>query len=208
MTLFDIIAVLILVVSAVMGFVRGAAREVFTVAAFILAVVIAVLSLRFTGAMARHALHPNVLANAVAILGVFIVAYILLKVLSSGLVKRIHEAEALGGIDRTLGAVVGLVRALAVLGVFYLVFNAATPSERVPSWIKDAKLYPVAGASGRLLMKLAPEGSAVAGQVAPVLAGAVKDGSADTVDAPSSRPGAGYDDKSRKSVDDLVEKTR
>ena len=49
MTLFDFIAILILAVSGIVGFVRGATREVMTVLAFILAVLISIFALRFTG---------------------------------------------------------------------------------------------------------------------------------------------------------------
>ena len=209
MTLFDFIAILIILVSCVVGFIRGAAREVIAVIAFVVAVAVAVLALHVSGPIARRAIHPNLLANSVAILVVFILAYILLKVLGSGLAKRVQNTEALGSVDRVIGLAFGLVRALVVLGVFYLAFNAATPAERVPSWIKDAKLYPLAAASDHVLMALAPEGSAVAGQVAPVLVSAVHDGAADnTKTTPSSGSGEGYDEQSRKSVDNLVEKTR
>jgi membrane protein required for colicin V production len=207
-TLFDFIAAVILLVSGVVGFVRGAAREVLTVVAFILAVVVAVLGLRFTGPIAREAIHPGVLANTIAILVVFAAAYILFRVLGSGLTRTIHAAEPLGVLDRVIGVGFGLVRALVLLGVFYLVFNAATPAERAPSWIKDAKLYPLASASGRLLMTLAPEGSKVASKVAPVLEKAVKDGATDQSKLPASDNGAGYDAQSRKTVDELVEKSR
>jgi membrane protein required for colicin V production len=203
-TLFDFIAIGILLVSGLIGFVRGAAREVITVAAFVLAVVLALVALRLSGPIARHAIHPAVLANAIAFLAVFALAYVLLRVTGSLLVRRIQQTEALGTVDRTIGVGFGLVRALVVLGVFYLAFNAATPADRVPQWIKAAKLYPVADASGHMLMKLEPEGSKVAGKVAPVLESAVRDGGAPA----SSSQAASYDDTSRKGLDDLVEKTR
>ena len=208
MTLFDFIAILIILVSCVVGFIRGAAREVISIIALVVAVALAVLSLHFSGPIARHAIHPNVLANSVAILVVFILAYILLKVLGSGLARRVQNTEALGGVDRVVGGVFGLLRALVVLGVFYLAFNAATPAERVPHWIKDARLYPLAAASDHVLMALEPEGSAIAGKVAPALVGAVRDGGTDKTKAPTSGTGVGYDEQSRKSVDNLVEKTR
>ncbi|MEJ0067132.1 MAG: CvpA family protein [Caulobacteraceae bacterium] len=95
MTLFDFIAVIILLVSGVVGFARGATREVMTVLAFVLAVVIAVFSLHYTGPIARRAIHQGFLANAVAILVVFAVAYILLRIAGAGLTRSIHQAEAL-----------------------------------------------------------------------------------------------------------------
>ncbi len=207
MTLFDFIAVIILLVSGVVGFARGATREVMTVLAFVLAVVIAVFSLHYTGPIARRAIHQGFLANAVAILVVFAVAYILLRIAGAGLTRSIHQAEALGTLDRVVGVGFGLLRGLILLGVFYLVFHAATPPERVPHWIKDAALYPLAGFAGHALMGLEPEGSAVANKVGPALERAVRDGSSQPGDS-SAPAGKGYDERSRETVDALVEKSR
>jgi len=57
MTLFDIIAGLLLLASGVFGFIRGFTREVTTVLAFIAAAVIAVWALRYTGPLVRDAIH-------------------------------------------------------------------------------------------------------------------------------------------------------
>ncbi len=206
MTLFDLLAIAILLVSGLVGFMRGGTREVFTVLSFIVAVALAVLGLRFSGPIARHAVHPALLANALAILVVFIVAYILLRLAGAGVTKRIQKTQALSTIDRIVGVGFGLLRALALLGLFYVAFNAATPADRVPHWIKGGTLYPLSASAGHVLMALAPKGSAVANKVGPVLENAVREGSSDK--PPSSDRGAGYDEQSRKSVDDLVEKTR
>jgi len=207
-TLYDLIAILTLLVSGVIGFVRGATREVVTVVAFIVAVALAVLSLRVSGGLARHAIHPPVLANAVAVLVVFTIVYVLLKLAGARLTQRVRTTEALSVLDRAIGVGFGLVRALVLLGVFYLVFNAATPPERVPHWIKDAALYPLSGASGHVLMAMAHQGSAVANTAGPVLEKAVKEGVSDRAKAPPSAQGRGYGENSRKQMDELVEKTR
>ncbi len=83
MTLFDFIALTILGVSTLVGLIRGALREVTTVAAFVLAVVIALFALRFTAPMARAAVHPAWAGNAVAVVVVFLAAYVLLRVLAA-----------------------------------------------------------------------------------------------------------------------------
>jgi membrane protein required for colicin V production len=183
-TLYDLIAVAILIASGAVGYVRGGMRELVTVIAFILAVVIAVVGLRVSAPIARHAIHLHFLANAAAILAVFFVAYAVLIAAGHALIGKLSGAHATSPANRGLGVAFGLLRGVIALGVLYLVFNAATPPERVPRWIKDAALYPLSGTAGHVLMALAPEGSAVAHNV------------------------EGYDAASRKSVDDLVEKTR
>jgi membrane protein required for colicin V production len=205
-TLFDFIAVLILAVSAIIGFVRGATREVMTVLAFILAVLISIYALRFTGPLFRDSIETGWLANALAIIVVFIAAFILIRVIGYALTRRIHTTHALGTLDRLVGVGFGVVRALVLLGVFYLVFNAATPPERVPAWIKDATLYPLASFSAKALMALAPQGSALVGEIAPAMQEAVREGSSEGK-VPAGK-GAGYDQQSRDEVDALVEQNR
>jgi membrane protein required for colicin V production len=203
-TAFDIIALLVLLISAGVGFVRGGARELVTVLALVLAIAVAVLGLHLTGPLARRMIHPSLLANAVALVAVFILAYAVLWMGGRALTKGIREAEVLSGLDRAAGVGFGLVRAMVLLGVFYLLINVATPPERAPHWIKSAALYPLSGAAGHMLMALAPQGQAMAGKVAPVLANAVRDTGAPA----SSSQEPGYDEQSRKNVDDLVERTR
>ena len=207
MTAFDVIAILVLLISAGVGFVRGGAREVVTVLAFALAVAAAVFGLRFTAPIAQRAIHPAMLADAAAAMGVFVIAYALLWLAGRAVMRGVRETEMLSGLDRAAGVGFGLLRALVLLGVFHLLFNIATPPERAPHWIKNAALYPLSGMAGHVLMGLAPKGEAMAGKMAPALERALKSGVSDGPAAASSQ-GPGYDEKSRRSVDDLVERTR
>jgi membrane protein required for colicin V production len=202
MTLFDLIAILILGLSALIGFVRGATREVMTVLAFILAVLASIYALPFTGPILRRSIDTAWLANALAIIIVFVAAFIVIRLVGYVLTRKLHNVHALGTLDRLVGLGFGIVRAIVLLGVFYMVFNAATPPERVPAWIKDATLYPLASFSAKALMALAPQGSAVAPAIEQVVRGGSVEGK-----RPASK-GKGYDQQSRDQVDALVEQNR
>ena len=198
MTTFDVIALIILLGSIGIGYVRGASSEVVTVIASILAVLIAVVGLRISGPIALRLVHVAFLAKALALVAVFAIAYALLRLIGRRLTRRIPGADAGSGIDKLLGAVFGLLRGVVALGVLFLIFSLATPPERTPGWVKHAALYPLSRAAGHVLIALGPEGTAVAHKVV----GESGDGSSKAADGP------GYDSASRKSVDDLVEKTR
>lgn len=174
-TQFDVIALLVLAVSGLIGFARGALRELTTVVAFLLAVAIALLALRVTGPLARHWLHPAWVGNITALLLGFLISYIAIRVVGAGLVRSVHEVQALGSLDRIVGLGIGLIRGFVILGVFQLVFTAATPRERMPHWISQAALYPAAEDSAEALKALKPGGLAVAGALAPALKQAVND---------------------------------
>ena len=93
MSLFDLAAGLVLIVSALVGWIRGASREVATVAAIVIAAVVALFSLRFTGPVARHAIATPWIANIAAILIVFAAIYILLRVMAGALTRRISRSS-------------------------------------------------------------------------------------------------------------------
>lgn len=174
--LFDLAAGLVLIVSALVGWIRGASREVATVAALAIAAVVAIFGLRFTGPIARHAIATPWIANIAAILIVFAAVYILLRVLASAVSRRIHHGSGLGGVDRIVGAGFGVARALVILGLANLTIRAIVPQDRMPAWISDAWLYPVSFASGRALMAFAPQGARLAHQVEPVVGKAITGG--------------------------------
>jgi membrane protein required for colicin V production len=189
LTLFDVIAIGLLGVSALIGYVRGALREVATVGAFVAAVAIAIFALRFTGPITRLSIHPTWAATAAALAIVFLATYIALRVLAGMLMRGVHSVAALGLVDRIAGAGFGLVRGLVVLGVFYLAFNLAPPPTGTPAWIANARLYPVAKACADVLKSLAPKGSAFAGKITPALANAVSDRGEDSDSGQSGESG-------------------
>lgn len=203
LTQFDFIAGPLLLVCAIYGFTRGATKELMTVLAFLAAAILAVVSLRFTAPAGRALIDPDWAGVGIALLFIFGLAYIALRLLGAGLERRIHETQTMGMLDRAVGTGFGLVRALVLLGAFSLLFNMATPRETAPGWVTGAVLYPLTEASGRILRAFAPSGLAVAKTVAPKLEKAVRDGAA------APEPGEkGYRAEERDAVDDLVEKTR
>ncbi len=155
MNLFDLVAGLVLVVSALIGFSRGAVLEVVTLFAFTAAATLSVYLLPFTAPMARQAVHPPWAANAVAVAVAFLIAYIGLRLLGSNLSRAVRSQGTLGTLDRTVGLAFGVTRALVVLGVVYLVFNA-TPFGQPPPLLTTARLYPLARGAGLTLASVAP----------------------------------------------------
>jgi membrane protein required for colicin V production len=197
MTLFDLIAGLVLLASALIGFARGATREVTTVVAFVLAVAFATIGVRFVSPIMQQAIHIVWMANTAAVLLLFIFAYVVLRLAAGGLSRRVQQTAGLSGLDRVLGLVIGLVRGLVVIGGFALLLSAVTPEPR-PDWLTRAKLYPVAKAVGDGLRAFAPKNLKAVRDAA---------GGAGTGGSP---PGGdrGYSQRQRKSLDALVEKSR
>ena len=210
MTLFDAIALVVLVISGLVGFSRGAVRELVTVLAFGIAALASVFMLPLAGPLARRWIHPDWAGNAVAVVVVFIVVFIVFRLAGGWVTARLHSQAALGTLDRLIGLGFGVLRALIFLGVFYLVFNAATPPELTPRWIANARLLPVAQASAEAIEALAPRGMKAAGRFGPALERAVEPAGNRVVDAPdpTAKPRPSYGKSARDDIDALVERSR
>lgn len=210
MTLFDLIIVLIVLVSAAVGFTRGAVRELVTVFAFTLSALAAVYLLPFAAPFFRGMLKPPWMGTAMAVVVVFLVSYALLRLAGHWVTSRLHQQAALGTLDRMIGLIFGVVRALIFLAVFYLVFSVATPAELTPPWIAKARLLPVARVSAEALQSLAPRSLTARGALAPALERLESNGpdAAEKSRRNQTQTGAGYDKRTRDDIDALVEKSR
>lgn len=173
MTLFDIIAIVVVLLSVLAGFSNGAVRETVGLCAFGLAVVGAMLLLPLSGPIARALVHPSWASSAVAVVVAFLLIYIALQVGGRVLTARLRDSGVMGGVDRALGGGIGLARAGVLLGAFYLVYQAATPQDLRPAWIDRAALFPAAAAAGRTLQAVTPGSMAAAGRLGPSLKNAL-----------------------------------
>lgn len=175
LTLFDFIVLALLAISGAVGFFRGATREIAALVALIAAAVLAVLGLPKVAPLVRAFVHPDWLAAAATVVLIFGVVYIALRLVGAGLARRVHGAEMLGFLDRSLGLLIGLARGLTVLGALFLMFNAATPQDLRPHWIVGSRTWPLASNMGRLLTALAPQGLHMAERLKPAFDRAVED---------------------------------
>lgn len=179
MTQFDFLVLGLLAISAFVGFARGAVREVFALAALVVAAGLAIFGLPVFAPIFRGVLQPGWLGTIAALVVVFGVAFIALRLIGAGIARQVQNTQMLGFLDRSLGLLIGLGRGLIVLGALYLMFNAATPEDLRPRWITGARTWPIASNMGRLLESLAPQGLDVAGRLKPAFDRAVGEGSGD-----------------------------
>jgi len=178
-TQFDILVLVLLGLSAAVGFARGAVREIAALLALVVAGGLAVFGLPSFGPIFRHAIHPAWLGTLTAIVVVFVVAFVALRLIGAGVARAVQSTPTLGFLDRSVGLLIGLGRGLVVLGALQLMFIAATPDDLRPKWITEARTWPLASNMGRLLDELMPKGLDVAGRLRPAFDQAIHDGSGD-----------------------------
>lgn len=192
----------LLLISAAIGYMRGAVREVAALIALVTAAVLAIIGLPATAPLAHHLIHTRWLATLAALVVIFFLTYGLLRLIGAGIAQRVQQTHVLGALDRFVGLGIGVGRGLVVLGGLYLMFNAATPEDLRPRWITRSATWPVAERMGTTLTELAPKGLDFAGRLKPAFDRAVAGGSGDRNAA------ASYDARQRGDIDDLVERSR
>jgi len=206
LTQFDAVVLILLAISAAMGFFRGAMLEIVSLVALVVAAGCAIFGLSTFAPMARKLIHLDWLATAAALIVVFVIVFALIRLVGAIIARQIQHTDFLGFLDRSLGLFIGLARGLLVLGALNLMFNAATPKDLQPHWIVGATTWPLAQTMGKLLVRLAPEGMDIAGRLKPAFDRALHGAAHDAMD--DRLKSEGYDARQRGEIEDLVEKSR
>ncbi|RWO18550.1 MULTISPECIES: CvpA family protein [unclassified Mesorhizobium] len=154
-TLLDGILVGFTLVSAMLAMVRGFSREVLSVISWIAAAAAAFFFYQPVLPYVQPYVDNEKIAMVVAAGIVFIVALIVVSIITMKLADWIIDSRV-GALDRTLGFLYGAARGILVVAVALLFFNwLAGP--KAPGWVADAKSRPLLESIGAKLESLLPE---------------------------------------------------
>jgi membrane protein required for colicin V production len=153
LTIVDLIVLGILGISGLIAWYRGFMKETLTVSAWLLAAVAAVFFWPATRPFARSLVEVKLLADIMALAGVFFMLLIPTSFVSFRLSEMVRESRV-GPLDRSLGFVFGVARGLLVVGLGYLVFSSLAPAKAHPEWLRQARLLPVVKGTADVLASL------------------------------------------------------
>jgi membrane protein required for colicin V production len=108
---FDFILLAILLVSAVLGYLQGALKELVSLVSLVLALALAVLGFRYMEPVVDSWINPDWAAPPLTFLLLFVGAYVGLRVVGAGLAGGLRQARLLNALDRAMGFAFGLIRA-------------------------------------------------------------------------------------------------
>jgi membrane protein required for colicin V production len=137
----DTMALLVVVLSAIIAFARGFVSEVLGIGAWIGAFFISSAFAPYIRPTMRMWLGNPDIADPAAYAAVFLVALIVLSILT-GMAGGVVRASLLGGIDRTLGVVFGMLRGVLILAVGYVVATQVLPTDRWPDSVAQSRAVP------------------------------------------------------------------
>ena len=209
---------IILLISALLAFMRGFVHEVLSIAAWIGAVLAAVHGMPLARPFARGIVPIDWAADSAAAVLIFLVVLLVLSILTNAVARSIQKS-ALNNLDLSLGFVFGLARALVILGVGLIITDWLTNAER-PGWIARAKTLPIIELAADGLKSLLPPSFLAVGDT-------VNDGAArlnraieakqtldrltqpaprsSAADGDKAKPESGYPENDRRDLERLIQ---
>jgi len=142
---FDVIILVVIVLSAVMSAGRGLIRETFSIIAFIVGLLVAWLCIRFGQQPLKDMIspdQPSIVPAMLLFLAGFLVSYALAAFLGARLSRLFNDSPEIGIVDRMAGAGLGVAKAiLACIGFVVLLHLVVRPGEEPPE-IAKSTTYP------------------------------------------------------------------
>lgn len=151
----DLSVIGILIVSVLWAAMRGLIREVLSIVAWGGAAVICVVFGHHFIPLARGYVGHDLLAAAAAYGGLFLAVLLPLSYVSYKISDSVRESP-IGWFDRLLGVGFGLGRGLFIVGVAYLLFAFLSQADTQPSWLREARTFPLVKSSSDVIGALLP----------------------------------------------------
>lgn len=156
---FDIILVVLMLVSGILAMIRGFSREILSISSWIIAGITAFMFYGllaptvagYTISFTSNELVPNIIAGAI----VFLIVLIIVSLITLKIADFIVDSRV-GALDRTLGFVFGALRGALLVTVMLMFFVNFFP-ESQPGWVANAKSKPLLESVGQSIIQLIPD---------------------------------------------------
>ena len=227
--IIDIVVGAIVLISAIISFLRGAIREILTIAGVVGGFFAAVffgpkLSPVFRDWLGVvegeevgklfEVVPMNIVADVCAYATIFIVVVIIISVISH-FTAGAAKAMGLGPIDRTIGVIFGIVRAVILLALLYLPFHLLMDENSKAKYFADSKTHIFIESTADYMVRFLPSSGEVQSKVNDVKDGQIKkklfendilyNKDAGPVEKPKSEEETGYGKTERQGLEDLIE---
>lgn len=163
---FDVLVLVVVGVSAILAFARGFVREVLSMAALAIGILAVLWGLPIFREPVRGVIEPGWIADTVTVIGLFLLVYIAVRVLTGRIHEWVHDSEPLGILDRTAGILFGVARGFAIMALGVLVITTIAKKELLPRFLTTSSFYPFLVITGNVLQNLAPDASKTASDMA------------------------------------------
>lgn len=152
----DLTVGVVLLISALLAFLRGFVQETLSVGAWIGATFGALYGVRYVHPYAREIIPLDWAADAAATTVLFLLILFVLSI-ATNMVARTVQRSALNPLDRSLGFVFGIVRGAVILSVALIISDWLMKADDRPLWMKSAKTLPLLEDGASVLKAMIPQ---------------------------------------------------
>lgn len=155
-TAADFVILVIVLLSALLAYFRGFAREVLSLGTWLGAGLAAYYGFRIVSPYAREFISSGAVADIATGVGLFLGALVLLTLLNHALSSRVKDS-ALSAIDRALGLLFGAARGALIICVAYIAATWFWVEEDLPEFVTEAQTLPTIRSGADLVIAWLPE---------------------------------------------------
>jgi len=155
--LMDLAVIVVILLSAVLAFMRGLVSEVLSVTGWLGAALVTLFAFPHVQPLLRQQISSPMVADVAAVGGVFLATLVALTLISHEVAKFVRSS-ALSAVDRSLGFAFGLARGAVLVSVGYLLLTWLVPVAEQPDWVRDARTRPWVETGAHQLQRLVPQG--------------------------------------------------
>ncbi len=156
MNVVDIVVAAVVLLSALLAFLRGFFAEVMSIVGWVGAAAVALIAWPFALPYVQQYIRSQILADILTVGGVFVIALIVLTLIGQ-LVTGLLDRSPFAVVNRPLGLVFGVARGAVLICFAYLVVDKMIVPDVRPAWLLEARSLPYAAAGAQLILDLVPE---------------------------------------------------
>lgn len=154
--LFDLVVLIVTVLSALLSFFRGFIREVLSLGAWITSSIATMYLFPDVAMMVKPYIQNTVIASGFAAMGTFMCFLMTFSILNSIIMRYVKKGSEIGLMDNGLGLIFGVFRAALLLSLAYFSAMFVMSEEKFPQWAQEAKTRPYVAMGARVIEKIAP----------------------------------------------------
>ena len=197
--ILDGAVIAVVLISALLAMFRGFVREVLSIAAWVVAAIVAYLFYEDLVPFALEYVDSQSIAVGLSAAGIFLVSLVLVSLVTMKISDYVMDSPV-GVIDRFLGFLFGAARGVLLVVVAVIFFNWLVADANRPGWVTAASTYPGLSSLGDRLLAVIPDDpeGAIRGTLEPA-------GQGEGAATPS---GSQYDSGQQQQIDQLLDATR
>ncbi len=150
LTAFDIGVLILIGLSTILAFGRGFTTVALSFVAWAAALFITVYGFNYVQLYGQMYIQPDELADLITIVAMFLLTLFILKLMAD-FIGGLMKDGPLGFLDRSLGALFGMLRGIVIVSALFLAFTRLFPGTKEPVWMSNAQLRPLVAWGAEML---------------------------------------------------------